>query len=116
MCGRFALGRDRDAVLEEAIHAFQRGMNGPRHNRDHRNNQQEEPRDENDDADEEEENWDGDAPIEWIDRDDFHPRYNIAPRTRAPVLRVEVQRASAEDQSVGKKRQVLQTMVWFSFR
>ena len=108
MCGRFALGRDRDAVLEEAIHAFQQGMNGPR-NRRHRNNDQEEPHDENDDAGEEEENWDGDAPVEWIDRDDFHPRYNIAPRTRAPVLRVEV----PEHQSAGKARRVLQTMVSF---
>ena len=111
MCGRFALGRDRDAVLEEANHAFQQGMNGPRHRR-HRNNNQEEPRDENinDDADEEDENWDDDAPVEWVDRDDFHPRYNIAPRTRVPVLRVEVHRSSA-DQPVGKKRRVLQTMV-----
>ena len=110
MCGRFALGRDRDAVLEEAIHAFQQGMNVPRHNRGQRNNNHDEPQDENDDADEEEEDWDGDVPVEWVDRDDFHPRYNIAPRTRAPVLRVEVQRA-AEDQSAGKKRRVLQTMV-----
>ena len=118
MCGRFALGRDRDAVLEEAIHAFQRGMNGPRHDRRRRNNDDnnqhhEEPHNENDDGDEEEENWDADAPVEWIDRDDFHPRYNIAPRTRAPVLRVKVQRASG-DQSPGKKRRVLQTMVYFS--
>lgn len=110
MCGRFALGRDRDAVLEEAIHAFQRGMDGPRRDRRRHNNNQEEPRDENDDAEEEEENWDSDAPVEWIDRDDFHPRYNIAPRTRAPVLRVEVQPAP-EAQLVGKKRRVLQTMV-----
>lgn len=111
MCGRFALVRDRDAVLEEAIHAFQQGMNGPPHRR-HRNNNQEEPRDENinDNADEEDENWDDDAPVEWVDRDDFHPRYNIAPRTRVPVLRVEVRRSSA-DQPVGKKRRVLQTMV-----
>jgi len=108
MCGRFALGRDRDAVLEEAIHAFQQGMNGPRHRRRHDN--QEEPQDENDGADEEEENWDNDAPIEWVDRDDFHPRYNIAPRTRVPVLRVEVHRTPA-DQAVAKKRRVLQTMV-----
>lgn len=114
MCGRFALGRDKDAVLEEAFHAFQQGMNGPRHNRRQRNNNQEEPRDENinDDADEENGNWDDDAPIEWVDRDDFHPRYNIAPRTRVPVLRVEVRRSSAA-QSVGKKRRVLQTMVQF---
>ena len=110
MCGRFALGRDRDAILEEAIHAFQQGMNGPHHNRRHRNNNQEEPRDENDRADEEDENWDDDAPVEWVDRDDFHPRYNIAPRTRVPVLRVEVHRSSA-NQSMGKKRRVLQTMV-----
>ena len=110
MCGRFAHGRDRDAVLEEAIHAFQRGMDGPRRDRRHHNNNQEEPRDENEGAEEEEENWDGDAPIEWIDRDDFHPRYNIAPRTRAPVLRVEVQPAQ-EAQLAGKKRWVLQTMV-----
>jgi len=110
MCGRFALGRDRDAVLEEAIHAFQHGMNGPRHNRRRNNNNEEEPRDENDDLDEEEENWDGDVPVEWVDRDDFHPRYNIAPRTRAPVLRAEVHRTPA-DQPVGKKRRVLQTMV-----
>jgi putative SOS response-associated peptidase YedK len=107
MCGRFALGRDRDAVLEEAVYAFQQGMNGPRHHRRRRNNNQEEPLDEDVEVDEEEENWDNDAPIEWVDRDDFYPRYNVAPRTRVPVLRVEVR----ESQPVGKKRRVLQTMV-----
>lgn len=110
MCGRFALGRDRDAILEEAIHAFQQGMNGAHRHRRHHNNNQEEPQDENDHADEEEGDWDNDVPIEWVDRDDFHPRYNIAPRTRVPVLRADVHKASA-DQPVGKKRRVLQTMV-----
>jgi putative SOS response-associated peptidase YedK len=29
----------------------------------------------------------GDEDREWVDRADFYPRYNIAPRTRAPVVR-----------------------------
>ncbi|KIJ47332.1 hypothetical protein M422DRAFT_45872 [Sphaerobolus stellatus SS14] len=43
----------------------------------------------------------GDA--EWIDEEDFQPRYNIAPRSNAPVIR----RRSPEDSEL-----VIQTMKW----
>lgn len=42
-------------------------------------------------------------PARWIDRDNFVPRYNIAPRTQAPVVR----RAEIDTNEL-----VLQTMKW----
>lgn len=88
MCGRFALGRDRDAILEEAINVFQRGMNmnfnpnpHPEPNADADEEAEDAPQDEDVG---EAENQEG---MEWIDRDAFYPRYNIAPRSRAPVVR-----------------------------
>lgn len=55
MCGRFALGGDRDDIFNDVV---RNGMLP-------------------DDADDE----------DWVDREDFYPRYNIAPRSRAPVIR-----------------------------
>ncbi|CAG7847175.1 SubName: Full=Uncharacterized protein {ECO:0000313/EMBL:CCA66750.1} [Serendipita indica DSM 11827] len=54
MCGRFALGGERDAILNDILGA---GIFEP------------------------------DEDAEWLDREDYHPRYNIAPRSRAPVIR-----------------------------
>lgn len=34
---------------------------------------------------------------EWIDREHFHPRYNIAPRSRAPVIRRRRRKDSNEE-------------------
>ncbi|TFK48308.1 DUF159-domain-containing protein [Heliocybe sulcata] len=47
---------------------------------------------------------------EWIDQEDFHPRYNIAPRSRAPVIRRNYD-GPFEECSSGP-RYVLQTMKW----
>ncbi|KZV78993.1 DUF159-domain-containing protein [Exidia glandulosa HHB12029] len=47
-------------------------------------------------------------PDEWIDRDNFHPRNNIAPRSYAPVIRRQRDEAENSDQS----RVVMQTMRW----
>ncbi|KAF8235058.1 DUF159-domain-containing protein [Tricholoma matsutake] len=45
---------------------------------------------------------------EWLDEDLFVPRYNIAPRTQAPVLRCQDQGLS----SAGNKKYILQSMKW----
>ncbi|KZT23040.1 DUF159-domain-containing protein [Neolentinus lepideus HHB14362 ss-1] len=47
---------------------------------------------------------------EWIDQDQFYPRYNIAPRSRAPVIRRDFG-GPFEECSRGP-RYVLQTMKW----
>ncbi|EPQ55834.1 DUF159-domain-containing protein [Gloeophyllum trabeum ATCC 11539] len=46
----------------------------------------------------------------WIDQDQFHPRYNIAPRSRAPVIRRNFD-GPFEECAAGP-RYVLQTMKW----
>lgn len=71
MCGRFAFGIDRDAILQHVI----------------------------EDADVSEE-------AEWVDRDAFYPRYNIAPRSRAPCIRQQQQ--TLDD----VPRNIIQTMRW----
>ncbi|KAF8583425.1 DUF159-domain-containing protein [Ramaria rubella] len=43
------------------------------------------------------------AEAEWIDEDEFNPRYNIAPRSNAPIIR----RQNPEDSNL-----VIQTMKW----
>ena len=54
MCGRFALGGERDAIFNDIVGD---GIFEP------------------------------DEDVEWLEREDYHPRYNIAPRSRAPVVR-----------------------------
>ena len=63
---------------------------------------------------------------EWVDEDEFHPRYNIAPRTRSVVIRRrrtggERTQSSAENENntdanaseeTSDKQNLLHTMKW----
>lgn len=58
------------------------------------------------------------AAAEWIDEDNFVPRYNIAPRTQAPVLRRSQGSNNDSDSQPSTSKLssqdtlVLQTMKW----
>ncbi|KAH7107181.1 DUF159-domain-containing protein [Auriculariales sp. MPI-PUGE-AT-0066] len=89
MCGRFALGRNRDNIMPVAGYRIQ--------------------------------------PQEWVGRDNFQPRNNIAPRSNAPVIRrmrgseddnrdhagtapFEVRSDNSTNTSI--ERTIMQTMQW----
>ena len=53
---------------------------------------------------------------EWINQDQFVPRYNIAPRTQAPVIRLAQaardSNTNASDSAATSESYVLHTMKW----
>jgi len=49
---------------------------------------------------------------EWVDEDEFIPRYNIAPRTQAPVIRRRGGPSSSRGGTEANDGVVLQTMKW----
>lgn len=67
---------------------------------------------------------------DWIDEEEFQPRFNIAPRTRSPVIRRDIRNAtpgpaprdagnneesaqsSSPDNSNSMPKYVMQTMKW----
>lgn len=49
---------------------------------------------------------------EWLDEEQFISRYNIAPRTQAPVIRRRVGEPSTAQEGGTNSGVVLQTMKW----